>query len=112
MEVFAAEIRYTSTGELCFTGRSTGEGEPEYEFKEDVDFDIELALLATLEEAYTNGLYGTGSPGQVRDMLHAMRAVLVEWDPLYEIKVPRDTKAKAEKEAEADLKALPEGSVF
>ena len=108
---YSAEIRYFSTKELVMTGTSDGKSEPRYSFPDNADFDVEQMLLDTAAEAYGFGLYGTGSPGQVRDMLHAMQAVANEHSN-YEMKIPRDTKAKAEKEAEKDLKDLPDGAVF
>ncbi len=108
---YSAEIRYYSTKEVVMTGTSDGKGTPQYTFPDNADFDVEQMLLDTAAEAYERGLYGTGSPGQVRDMLHAMQAV-VDDHSNYEMRVPRDTKAKAQKEAEKDLKDLPDGAVF
>ena len=108
---YSAEIRYFSTKELVMTGTSDGKSEPKYSFPDDTDYDVEQMLLDTAAEAYRVGLYGTGSPGQVRDMLHAMRSI-VEDHINYELKIPRDTSAKAEKEAAKDLKDLPDGAVF
>jgi hypothetical protein len=108
---YSAEIRYFSTKEVVMTGTSDGKSEPKYSFPDNADFDVEQMLLDTAAEAYRFGLYGTGSPGQVRDMLHAMQAVVNDHSN-YEMRVPRDTEAKAEKEAKKDLKDLPDGAVF
>ena len=108
---YYAEIRYFSTKEVVMTGTSDGKSAPRYTFPDDIDFDVEQMLLDTAAEAYRFGLYGTGSPGQVRDMLHAMQ-VGVDDHSNDEMRVPRDTAAKADKEAEKDLKDRPEGAVF
>ena len=109
---FTAEIKFNSTGELVVTGTTDGKSAPTYSFALDVDIEIEVALLDTMTEAFAFGLYGTGSPGEVRDMLFAMQAVLEAHDPLYKLVIPRDTQAQAEKEAKAQEKLLDQGIVF
>ena len=64
-----------------------------------MDFDVEVHLLDILQESYDTGLYGTGSPGEVRDMVFAMEKVVQAHDPLYKLVIPRDTQAKIDKEA-------------
>ena len=103
---YTADIRYRSTKEPVFQGISNGEGRPRYEFADDLGFDEQEGLWSQLEVAYEEGLYGTGSPGQVRDMLMSMQYVVDLHEPFYELVIPRDTRAKSEREAKADEKAV------
>lgn len=109
---YLAELKYTSTGELAMTGQSDGKGEPSYVFPDDMDFDVEVHLLDILQESYDTGLYGTGSPGEVRDMVFAMERVVEAHEPLYKLVIPRDTQAKIDKEAKRDQKVIDDDSVF
>lgn len=93
--------------EIVVTGTSDGEGDPSYEFLFSDGGPIREALV----EAYDEGLYGTGSVGQVRDMVYAMSRVADQFDD-FELNVPAATNRKAEKEAEKDLKDLPDNAVF
>lgn len=102
---FTATI--SANGEIIVTGTSDGKGEPSYEFL----FGNGGPIRDALDEAYDEGLYGTGSAGQVRDMVYAMSRVADQFEG-YELSVPAATNNKAEKEAEKDLKDLPEGAVF
>lgn len=98
--------------EVIVTGTSSGKGPPRYVWAEQVETELREAWLFFLDEFYREGLYGTGSPGQVRDMLHAMGR-LVAYDPsVFQLQVPVDTQAKADKEAKADAAALPDGAVW
>jgi hypothetical protein len=108
---FTAQLRHRTTGELIMTGTSDGKGAPSYEFEPGVDEVIAESLGYTLSDAYERGLYGKGSIGEVRDMLNAMDAVVQE-DSYYSLRIPKATSDKAEKEAEAFIKSLPEGAVF
>lgn len=110
---YTAELKYTSTGELVMTGQSDGKSEPEYVFADDMDFDVELHLLDILQEAYETGLYGTGSPGEVRDMIFSMERVVEAHSPLYKLTIPRDTQQKIDREVKKDLKDIEDdGAVF
>ncbi|WP_250395725.1 hypothetical protein [Synechococcus sp. MU1655] len=88
------------------TGTSDGKGEPTYEFA----FRDGGPIRRMLEEVYDEGLYSTGSVGQVRDMVFAMSRVAEELG--YELEIPEATQAKVEIEAKHDLEQLPEGAVF
>jgi len=93
---------------VVVTGTSDGNGVPRYEFS-DVYGDGG-PILEALGEMYCQGLYGTGSVGQVRDMVFAMSRVAEKLG--YELVIPVATQAKVEKEAEFDLEQLPDGAVF
>lgn len=108
---YTAQLRYATTGELVLTGTSDGKGRPSYEFEPGVEDVVAESIGYTLRDAYEVGIYAKGSPGEVRDMLHAMEAV-VEEDSIYSLRVPKDTADKAKAETEAFLKSLPEGAVF
>jgi len=61
--------------------------------------------LAHLMEVYDHGINGTGSVGQVRDMLYAMNTVA---DMLgAELMIPPETHFKALEEADEQPEALP-----
>lgn len=108
---FTAQIRFATTGELVMTGTSDGKGSPSYEFEPGVaEITVEF-FTYLLREAYDLGIYSKGSIGEVRDMLNAMNKAVKE-DPYYVMRVPRSTSDKAEKEAEAFIKSLPDGAVF
>lgn len=98
--------------DVIVTGTSSGKGPPRYVWAEQVETETRLAYLSYLDEFYREGLYGTGSPGQVRDMLHAMGRLAALFPPLVQLQVPADTRAKADQEATADAAALPEGAVW
>ena len=108
---YKAQLRYATTGELVMTGTSDGKGMPRYKFEPSMDDVIVESLGYTLREAYEKGLYYKGSIGEVRDMLNAMYAVVQE-DSIYSLRIPKATNNKAEKEAEAFIKSLPDGAVF
>ena len=109
---FSAEIKFVSTGELVLTGSSDGKSRPRYDFAPDVDLEIEIGLLDLMEEAYETGLYGTGSPGEVRDMLHSMQAVVEAHSPLYKLVIPRGTQRQMDKELAAVTELLEEGIIL
>lgn len=96
----------TANDEVIVNGTSDGKGEPSYEFS----FGDGGPIRESLDLAYEEGLYGTGSVGQVRDMVWAMTRVADQFD--FEVKVPAATSRKAEQEAKVDLDGLPEGAVF
>ena len=108
---YTAQLRYATTGELVLTGTSDGKGRPSYEFEPGVDDVVAESVGYTLRDTYELGIYGKGSPGEVRDMLFAMEAVVAE-DSIYALRVPKATSDKAKKEAEAFLKSVPDGAVF
>ena len=108
---YKAQLRYATMGELVMTGTSDGKSMPRYEFEPGVDEEIAESLGYTLSDAYERGLYNKGSIGEVRDMLNAMHAVVQE-DSFYSLRIPKVTNDKAEKEAEAFIKSLPDGAVF
>ena len=96
-------------GSLVMTGTSTGKGEPSYVFAEGYDSGYQEKLRKLLAMEYESGLYGTGSIGQVREMVHAMDMVGHPSDMV--LVVPKATDRKIEQEAAADEKKLPEGAV-
>jgi hypothetical protein len=98
--------------EVILTGTSTGKGPPRYDWGEQIEPEVRLGYGAQLEEFYREGLYGTGSPGQVRDMLHAMHRLSTLYAGMFEMRVPEATQRKAEQEAEADAAELPQGAVW
>lgn len=98
--------------ELIVTGTSTGKGAPTYDWAEQIEYSGRMAYGAELEAFYREGLYGTGSPGQVRDMLHAMHRLADLHKGFMEIRVPERSRRKAEQEADADAAELPEGAVW
>lgn len=108
---FTAQLRHATTGELVMTGTSDGKGLPRYEFEPSVDEVIAESLNYTLSDTYEKGLYSKGSIGEVRDMLHAMDAIVQE-DSIYSLSIPKATSDKAQKEAEAFIKSLPDNAVF
>ena len=109
---FIAEIRYNSTNELVVTGTTDGKSDPDYRFEVDVDVEVEVALVDTMTEAYAHGLYGTGSPGEVRDMLYAMQVATEQHTPFYKLVIPRATQDQVNKEVKAQQKLFDQGIVF
>jgi len=116
---WTAELIYTpgwweapEAAEVILTGTSTGKGPPRYDWGQQIEPEVRLGYGAELEEFYREGLYGTGSPGQVRDMLHAMHRLTDQCKGLVELRAPEATRRKAEQEAEADAAALPDGAVW
>jgi hypothetical protein len=97
---------------VILTGTSTGKGPPRYDWGEQIEPEVRLAYGAYLEEFYREGLYGTGSPGQVRDMLHAMHRLSDLHRAFVQVRVPEATQRKAEQEAKADAAELPKGAVW
>lgn len=93
------------------TDTSDGKGSPSYEFEPGVAEVTVEVFTHIMREAYDLGIYRKGSIGEVRDMLNAMNAVIQE-DSYYTMRVPKSTSDKAEKEAEAFIKSLPDGAVF
>jgi len=106
MTTYTATI--TDRERLVVTGTSDGKGDPVYEFEP--NYGDGGPIRALLEEKYDDGLYGTGSVGQVRDMVWAMTAAAQELG--LEVNVPPRTSSKATKEANADQKKLPDGAVY
>ena len=104
-------MEYTATisanDEVIVTGTSDGKGEPSYAFL----FSDGGPIREALEAAYDEGLYGTGSVGQVRDMVWAMTRVADQFDG-FVVNVPAATNRKAEQEHRDDVAALPDGAVF
>ena len=108
---YKAQLRYATTGELVMTGTSDGKGSLSYEFEPGVaEITVEF-FTYILREAYDLGIYRKGSIGEVRDMLNAMNKVIQEHS-YYSMRGPKSTTDKAEKEAEAFIKSLPDGAVF
>ena len=104
-------MNYTATitdrEELVVTGTSDGKGDPVYEFGP--IYGDGGPIRRELEAKYDDGMYGTGSVGQVRDMVWAMTQAAQEFG--FEVSIPPRTSSKATKEANADEKKLPEGAV-
>ena len=94
-------------GSLVVTGTSNGKGEPSYVFEDDYDPEFQARMRELLRLEYDSGLYGTGSVGQVRDMVHAMD--MVGQPSGMVLVVPKATDRKIEQEAAADEKKLPDG---
>lgn len=113
---WSAELHYMPLPEqpdrLIVTGTSTGKAPPRYVWTDETDPDQREGIKSYLEEFYQVGLYGTGSPGEVRDMLHAMQRYSDMSRGYIELRVPPETQRKAEEEAEAAAAALPEGAVW
>lgn len=109
---WSAELRDGSTQALLVTGTSDGKSPPTYVWADDVEPDRRLAMEGQLAEFYCAGLYGTGSPGQVRDMLHAMGRLAVADGGSLEVIASARVWRKAAKEAEADAARLPKGAVW
>ena len=93
---------------VVVTGTSNGNGFPRYEFSH--GYGDGGPILEALDEMYCQGLYGTRSVGQVRDMVFAMSRVAEKLG--YELVIPVATQARVVKEAEFDLEQLPDVAVF
>lgn len=104
-------MKFTATisanDEVIVTGTSDGKGEPSYEFS----FGDGGPIREALEQAYDEGMYSTGSVGQVRDMVWAMTRAADQFEG-FELKVPAATNRKAEQEYRDEVAALPDGAVF
>ncbi len=113
MTTYTASIRSASSdGDVVVIGRSDGASAPSYEWIDDQFGTSELIMSSYLEEAYQQGLYSTGSVGEVRDMLHAMgRTAHLCMSGDLTLEIPDETAAKAEAEAEKFWADLPEGAV-
>ena len=113
MTTYSATIASsTRDGEAIVIGRTDGASAPVYEWIDDEFGTSEVILSSYLEEAYQQGLYSTGSIGEVRDMLYAMgRTTQLCLPGELTMEVPDETDAKAEAEAEAWVKDFPEGAV-
>lgn len=96
--------------EVVVTGSTTGKGEPVYEFDDEYSAQYQKNVRELLATAYDEGLYGTGSTGQVRDMVHAMEAVS-EPSGLVLV-IPKETQKQIDEEIKADEQGLPDGAVF
>ncbi len=105
---YEATLSETKNSCVIATGTSDGNGRPSYQFSK--NFADSGPIRKLLDEAFDEGLYGTGSVGQVRDMVFAMSRVAEELG--YELEIPEATQAKVEIEAKHDLEQLPEGAVF
>ena len=110
MTIFTADVRYPSTRQVVFTMECDGASLPVYTF-EDEFLDMEDGMRSIMDDRYAQGLYGTGSVGQVRDALHAMSAVIDVFSNM-EISVPSDTARKVDQEIKRDESKLEEGDVF
>ena len=113
MTTYSATIASsTRDGEAIVIGRTDGASAPVYEWIDDEFGTNQLVVSRYLEESYQEGLYSTGSIGEVRDMLYAMgRTTQLCWPGDLTLEVPDETAAKAEVEAEAWAADLPEGAV-
>ena len=96
--------------DLILTGSTDGKSSPAWDFEESISRDLAKAWEGLLMEHYDEGLYGTGSVGEVRDMLYAMDQVAEELEVL--LVVPEKTEKKAATEAEEAIEELPKGAVF
>lgn len=92
---------------LILTGESDGKSRPTWTFGKPVSRDRARSWEAVLMEHYDAGLYGTGSVGEVRDMIFAMSRVAEEFDVL--LVVPEKTEERVKAEAAAE--DLPAGAV-
>jgi len=110
---YSSSIRSASRdGEVIVIGRTDGASAPIYEYVDDEFGSSELILSRYLEDTYQQGLYSTGSIGEVRDMLYAMgRTTQLCLPGDLTLEIPDETDAKAEAEAEAYAVSLPEGAV-
>jgi len=112
--IYTATLSYkrppsSQADNLVLTGQSDGASDPKYILEDSIK-GLEQIITSSLAEAYAAGLYGTGSVGQVRDMLNAMSALSSKF--LWVLEIPEETKAKANEEATADAAALPDGAVY
>lgn len=94
---------------LILTGSSDGKSVPRWTFNKPVSRDRARSWEAVLMERYNEGLYGTGSIGQVRDMVHAMDLVAEEFEVL--LVIPDETAEQIQREIDAEREALPKGGV-
>ena len=105
---YKAMLIEVASSYVVVTGTSNGNGLPRYEFSH--GYGDGGPILEALDEMYCQGLYGTRSVGQVRDMVFAMSRVAEKLG--YELVIPVATQARVEKEAEFDLEQLPDVAVF
>lgn len=114
--VWTAELRFKpvlhGVDQLVCTATSDGKSPPRYEWAADLDPEARQLYACSLEEHYQRGLYGTGSIGEVRDMLHAMERCSQEQGGDVLVRAPVRTRRKAQREADAANAALPEGAVW
>lgn len=110
---FTASLHITNLeGEpttLILTGESDGKSRPTWTFGKPVSRDRARSWEAVLMEHYDAGLYGTGSVGEVRDMVFAMSRVAEEFDVL--LVTPRATQDQISKEIKAQQKLFDQGIV-
>jgi len=112
MTTYSASIKSDDWGEVVVTGRTDGASAPTYEWGDPGTGIAEALLGSYLEDGYRQGLYSTGSVGEVRDMLYAMSEACRRYTPGgMTMEVPDDTAAKAEAEAEKFWAELPPGAV-
>lgn len=108
---YEATITSKARGGPVVIGRTDGASAPAYEYVGDEFGSFEVIAGRYLEDAYRQGLYSTGSVGEVRDMLYAMgRTAELCMAGDLTLEVPEATDAKAEAEAETWSKDLPEGA--
>ena len=93
---------------VVVTGTSNANGLPRYEFSH--GYGDGGPILEALDEMYCQGLYGTRSDGQARDMVFATSYVAEKLG--YGLVIPVATQARVEKEVEFDLEQLPDVAVF
>ena len=105
---YKAMLIEVASSYIVVMGTSNGNGLPRYEFSH--GYGDGGPILEALDEMYCQGLYGTRSDGQVRDMVFAMSRVAEKLG--YELVIPVAKQARVEKEAEFDLERLPDVAVF
>lgn len=113
MTVYTATLLSASrAGGAIAIGRTDGASAPTYEWIDDEFGTAELTLGYYLQDAYRQGLYSTGSIGEVRDMIYAMAETARLCRPGdLTLDVPEETATKAAAEAETWAAELPEGAV-
>ena len=113
MATYTASIKSeTMGGATVVIGRTDGASAPVYEWIDDEYGTSERILGRYLEDAYRQGLYSTGSIGEVRDMLNAMaRTTELCMPGDLTLETPEESATKAAAEAEKFWADLPEGAV-
>lgn len=108
---YTAELRFAFDNALLVTASTTGKGPPSYEFGDTADAE---GVVTLLDQFYEFGPYGTGSIGQVQDMLHALRRYAEELGSPDWIKlvIPEATSKKAAEERAKDQKLIDSGVVM
>ena len=94
---------------LILTGTTDGKGRPRWTVHGNPALELVRSWEFLIEEYYNAGLHGTGSLGEVRDMVFAMTRIAEEFD--LKLSVPPETQEKIDAEVKAEAEALPLGAV-